>query len=599
IRDKEDSVTAEDFLVNLNELAKAGKIDPLIGRNIELEKLIRTLSRRQKNNPVLVGEPGTGKTAIVEGLARKIVYNEVPSVLKNCEIFSLVMGALIAGTNYRGDFEKRLKEVIDFLKDKPSAILFIDEIHTVIGAGTCEGNQLDASNILKPALARGQIRCIGATTYEDYKRMLSRDRAFARRLQKIDVKEPSETECVEIIKGILPEYERHHGVKYDISAVEAAVSLSAKYIHGKFLPDKAIDLIDEAGAKVRISECPGTKRIISESDIEAIISSLANIPPKTVCKDETEVLKNLSGKIKQFVYGQDEAVDKVVKAIKISRAGFGNPDKPIASFLFCGKTGVGKTELAKQLASALGISFVKFDMSEFSTKETVSKLIGTSPGYVGFEQAGMLTDAIIKEQHCVLLLDEIEKADPAIYNLLLQVMDAGTLTENSGRKADFRNVILIMTSNVGAFEAGKNSIGFNRDEQIDRISAIGGALKRSFSPEFRNRLDGIIFFNDLSLEMLEKVVRKIILRTNDALAAKNVTIVANDSAVRWISEKAMEENLGARPVERIIIREIKEKIVDEILFGGLKHGGKVLVSTDKDGIVLKLADGRKIKNEAA
>ncbi len=572
---------AEGFLLSLNRLAKEGRFDTLVGRKPELGKLVQTLSRRRKNNPILVGDPGVGKTAVVEGLSMKIVSGDIPPVLSDCEIFSLEMGGLLAGTNYRGEFEKRLKSVIDFLKERPKSILFIDEIHSVLGAGACEGSQLDACNMLKPALARGEIRCIGATSYEDYKRILSRDRAFARRLHRIDVREPSESECVEIIKGLLPEYERHHGVKYDPMAVEAAVSLSAKYINGSFLPDKAIDVIDEAGAKCRLFPSSCEKRV-SEADIELIVGGMAKIPPRTVRGDEMAILMNLSSEIRRSLFGQDEAVEKVVKAIKISRAGFGNPVKPVASMLFCGKTGVGKTELARQLARSLGVGFISFDMSEYSTKETVSKLIGTSPGYVGFEQAGMLTDAIIKEPHCVLLLDEIEKADPGIYNILLQVMDSGTLTENCGRKADFRNVILIMTSNAGAFESGKSSIGFNRDEQTDRDSAIGGALKRCFSPEFRNRLDGIVFFNDLGVEMIEKVVRKLIAQTNDALSAKSVSIVPDESAIRWIAAEAMEEKLGARPVERIIVREIKEKIVDEILFGKLKDGGELAV-TEKNG----------------
>jgi ATP-dependent Clp protease ATP-binding subunit ClpA len=576
-----------NFLINLTKLAAAGKIDELIGRKHETERIIQTLNRRRKNNPVLVGEPGVGKTAIVEGLALKIIRNEVPKSLMNCEVLSLDMGALIAGTTYRGEFEKRLKDVIESLIKKTGVILFIDEIHSVVGAGTCENSTLDASNILKPALARGELRCIGATTYEDYKKFTMKDKAFARRLQKIDVKEPSIEEAEAIITGLLPEYEKHHGVVYDSNAVKAAVSLSHKYISDRFLPDKAIDIIDEAGARNRISDS-GRKPVIGVEDIEKILSGMVNIPAKTVETDERRKLKDISENIRTMLYGQDEAVEKVVRSVKISRAGFGNGNKPVASFLFCGKSGVGKTELAKQLAEKLGINFVKFDMSEYSTRETVSKLIGTSPGYVGFEQAGMLTEALIKHPHSVVLLDEIEKADPNIYNLLLQVMDHGTLTDNTGRKADFRHSVIIMTSNVGAMESCKNGIGFNRDVATDRNDAVGHAVKKYFSPEFRNRLSGIIFFNDLDKVIVEKVVHKFIAQTNASLAEKKIRIIVNDEVVSWIAGKALAENLGARPVERIIVREIKEKIVDDVLFGKLENGGLVNVKVSDNQLILEI-----------
>lgn len=580
-----------DFLINLTKLAADGKIDELIGRKYETERIVQTLSRRRKNNPVLVGEAGVGKTAIVEGLALKIIRNEVPKSLRNCEVLALDMGALIAGTTYRGEFEKRLKDVIESLLKKPGAILFIDEIHAVVGAGTCESSTLDASNILKPALARGELRCIGATTYDDYKKFTARDKAFARRLQKIDVKEPSIEETEEIIKGLLPEYEKHHGVVYDGNAVKAAVSLSHKYISDRFLPDKAIDIIDEAGARNRISDS-GRKPVIGAEDIERIVSGMANIPAKTVETDERRKLENISESIRSMLYGQDEAVEKVVRAVKISRAGFGDGNRPVASFLFCGKSGVGKTELAKQLAEKLGISFVKFDMSEYSTRETVSKLIGTSPGYVGFEQAGMLTDALIKHPHSVVLLDEIEKADPNIYNLLLQVMDHGTLTDNTGRKADFRHSVIIMTSNIGATESGKSGIGFNRNAESDRCDAVDRAVRKYFSPEFRNRLSATIFFNDLDRSIVKRVVHKVIGQTNSALAEKNIRIIVDDKAASWIADKAFDENLGARQVERIIIQEIKEKIVDDILFGKLNKGGSVNVGLSGNQLLLGI-DGRK------
>ena len=586
-----------NFLINLTKLAAAGKIDELIGRKHETERIIQTLNRRRKNNPVLVGEPGVGKTAIVEGLALKIIRNEVPKSLMNCEVLSLDMGALIAGTTYRGEFEKRLKDVIESLIKKTGVILFIDEIHSVVGAGTCENSTLDASNILKPALARGELRCIGATTYEDYKKFTMKDKAFARRLQKIDVKEPSIEETEAIITGLLPEYEKHHGVVYDSNAVKAAVSLSHKYISDRFLPDKAIDIIDEAGARNRISDS-GRKPVIGVEDIEKILSGMVNIPAKTVETDERRKLKDISENIRTMLYGQDEAVEKVVRSVKISRAGFGNGNKPVASFLFCGKSGVGKTELAKQLAEKLGINFVKFDMSEYSTRETVSKLIGTSPGYVGFEQAGMLTEALIKHPHSVVLLDEIEKADPNIYNLLLQVMDHGTLTDNTGRKADFRHSVIIMTSNVGAMESGKNGIGFNRDVATDRNDAVGHAVKKYFSPEFRNRLSGIIFFNDLNKPVVEKVVHKFIAQTNASLAEKKIRILVNDEAISWIADKALEENLGARPVERIIVREIKEKIVDDVLFGKLENGGVVSVRVSGNQMVLEMDGLKKERTKA-
>ena len=580
-----------NFLIDLTAQAKAGKIDPLIGRLTEVERVIQILNRRKKSNVILCSEPGVGKTAIVEGLSLKISKDEVPSSIRGTQIFMLDMGALIAGTKFRGDFEQRLKAVIDKLKANPNCILFIDEMHTVLGAGGCGDSTLDAGNILKPALNKGEIRVIGATTYDEYKNHILKDKAFARRFQKIDVKEPSIAETVEILKGLLPYYESHHKVKYTPAALELAAELSAKYINDRFLPDKAIDVMDEAGARNRVDD-KTKKDVIDKDKIEEVIAMMANIPKKTVEVDAKGKLKALGDDIKSMVFGQDEAVDKVVKAIKISRAGFGNPNKPVGNFLFLGTTGVGKTELALQLSKYMGVAFHKYDMSEYSTKETVSKLIGTSPGYVGFEQAGLLTEALIKTPHAVVLLDEIEKADPSVFNLLLQVMDSGFLTDNNGRKADFRNAVLIMTSNVGSKAAGRTtaSIGFEKEGDLgDEIKeGIEKAVKDTFTPEFRNRLSGTIFFNDLSIDLMKKVVDKFVKLTNNSLVEKKIEIRLDEDARTWFATKASEQKLGARPIERLLTEHINEKLVDEILFGKLESGGNVIVSVKDDKVELEL-----------
>jgi ATP-dependent Clp protease ATP-binding subunit ClpA len=572
----------ETYTVNLNAQALAGKIDPLIGRERELERVIQTLCRRRKNNPLLVGEAGVGKTAIAEGLARRIVENTVPEILARCQVYALDMGALLAGTKYRGDFEQRLKAVLKQLVDNPNAILFIDEIHTLIGAGAASGGTLDASNLLKPALASGQMKCIGATTYNEYRGIFEKDHALSRRFQKIDVNEPSIDETVEILKGLKSRFEAHHGVKYNANALTTAAELSARYITDRHLPDKAIDVIDEAGAAQKILPKSKQKRVIGKPEIEEIIAKIARIPPKSVSTDDRTALKNLDRDLKAVVFGQDKAIDALVSAIRTARSGLGNPQKPIGNFLFSGPTGVGKTELARQLAYSLGIELVRFDMSEYMERHAVSRLIGAPPGYVGFDQGGQLTEAITKKPYCVLLLDEIEKAHPDIYNVLLQVMDHGTLTDNNGRKADFRNVIIIMTTNAGAEALTRTSIGFNPpgvsgDEMAD--------IKRMFSPEFRNRLDATISFAALDDEIILRVVDKFLMQLEEQLHEKKVDAIFTDNLRNWLAKRGFDPLMGARPMSRLIQDTIRRALADELLFGRLVNGGKVTIDIDDDGKV--------------
>ncbi len=559
------------FAMDLVARAAEGKIDPLIGRDRELARTARVLCRRRKNNPVFVGEPGVGKTALAEGLALQIHEGKVPASLRNARIYALDMGALLAGTRFRGDFEQRLKAVIAALRKQPGAILFIDEIHTVVGAGATSGGSLDASNILKPALQSGELRCIGATTYHDYKSHFERDRALARRFQKIEITEPTTEEAHEILKGLKTHYEAHHGVKYTRAAVRAAAELAAKHINDRHLPDKAIDVIDEAGAIVQMEPAETRDRVVRVKDIEEVVASIAKIPPRSVSVSDRERLETLERDLKLSVFGQDEAITTLAAAIKLSRAGLGHPEKPVGSFLFAGPTGVGKTEVAKQLASVLGIGFLRFDMSEYMEAHTVSRLIGAPPGYVGFDQGGLLTDAIRKTPHAVLLLDEIEKAHPNLFNILLQVMDHATLTDNNGRQADFRNIILIMTTNAGAQEMAAAAIGFGGRSNADKG---GKAIERLFSPEFRNRLDAIIAFASLPPPIIERVVDKFILELDAQLNEKRVFIQLTPAARRYLAEKGYDPTFGARPMARLIQTEIKRVLADEILFGRLKDGGR-------------------------
>ncbi|UDF29472.1 UNVERIFIED_ORG: ATP-dependent Clp protease ATP-binding subunit ClpA [Roseateles sp. XES5] len=577
---KQDALTA--YCVNLNQQAKDGKIDPLIGREGEVERVVQVLCRRRKNNPLLVGEAGVGKTAIAEGLAWRITEGQVPDVLADSVVYSLDMGALLAGTKYRGDFEQRLKAVLKQLKDQPNAILFIDEIHTLIGAGAASGGTLDASNLLKPALSSGAMKCIGATTFSEYRGIFEKDAALSRRFQKVDVVEPSVEQTVEILKGLKSRFEEHHSVKYALGALQAAAELSAKYINDRHLPDKAIDVIDEAGAAQMLLPVGKRRKLITEKEIEATIATMARIPPKTVSKDDEQVLAGLEKELRSVVFGQDPAIDALAAAIKMARSGLGKPDKPIGSFLFSGPTGVGKTEVAKQLAYILGIELIRFDMSEYMERHAVSRLIGAPPGYVGFDQGGLLTEAVTKKPHSVLLLDEIEKAHPDVFNVLLQVMDHGALTDNNGRKADFRNVIIIMTTNAGAETMNKSTIGFtNKREQGDEM----GDIKRLFTPEFRNRLDAIIPFGSLPTPVIHQVVQKFVMQLETQLAERNVTFDLQPEAISWLAEKGYDEKMGARPLARVIQENIKKKLADEILFGKLKKGGVVRVSvgTKEDG----------------
>jgi ATP-dependent Clp protease ATP-binding subunit ClpA len=567
------------YCVNLNKKAKNGKIDPLIGREAEVDRTIQILCRRSKNNPLYVGDPGVGKTAIAEGLARRIVQREVPEVLLNATIYALDMGALLAGTRYRGDFEERLKAVLGELESMPGAVLFIDEIHTVIGAGATSGGAMDASNLLKPALASGAIRCIGSTTYKEYRNYFEKDRALVRRFQKIDVNEPSVEDSVKILRGLKPYYERHHKVSYTADAIRAAVELSHRYIGDRKLPDKAIDVIDETGAAQMLVPENKRRKKITAKEIEAVIATMARIPPKSVSRDDKEVLKNLDRDLKTMVFGQDKAIEALVAAIKLARAGLRDPEKPIGSYLFSGPTGVGKTEVARQLARTLGIEITRFDMSEYMERHTVSRLIGAPPGYVGFDQGGLLTDAIDQHPHSVLLLDEIEKAHPDLFNILLQVMDYGKLTDHNGKSVDFRNVILIMTTNAGAAELAKPAIGFGGEM---RTGDDEEAINRLFTPEFRNRLDAVISFSPLSPEIIGRVVDKFILQLEEQLADRNVTIELDQGARQWLSEKGYDRLFGARPLGRIIQEHIKKPLAEELLFGKLTKGGIVRVTRDGD-----------------
>jgi ATP-dependent Clp protease ATP-binding subunit ClpA len=564
-----------DFCIDLNAKARAGKIDPLIGRDKELQRTIQILCRRAKNNPLYVGDAGVGKTAIAEGLARKIVEGEVPEVLKESTIYALDMGALLAGTRYRGDFEERLKAVMKELEKHEDAILFIDEIHTVIGAGATSGGALDASNLLKPALANGGIRCIGSTTYKEYRQFFEKDRALVRRFQKIDVAEPTITDAIEIMKGLRPYYEDYHKLKYTDEALTAAVELSARYISDRKLPDKAIDVIDETGASQMLLVEDERKKLIDVPEIEATIATMARIPPKSVSKSDTELLASLEGNLKTVVFGQDPAIHALASAIKLARAGLREPDKPIGSYLFTGPTGVGKTEVAKQLADTLGVEMLRFDMSEYMERHTVSRLIGAPPGYVGFDQGGLLTDGVDQHPHCVVLLDEIEKAHPDLFNILLQVMDHGKLTDHNGKSVDFRNVILIMTSNVGAQELAKSPIGFGRKrEQGDDEDAIN----RMFTPEFRNRLDAIISFAPLPPAIVRQVVEKFVLQLEGQLAERGVTIELTPEAAEWLAARGYDERMGARPLARVIQEYVKKPLADQVLFGELVNGGSVTVA---------------------
>ena len=574
----------DSYTQNLNEQVLAGKIDPVIGRDKELERVIQTLCRRRKNNPLLVGEAGVGKTAIAEGLARRIVEKSVPEVLANAVIYSLDMGALLAGTKYRGDFEQRLKAVMKKLEEQPDAVLFIDEIHTLIGAGAASGGTLDASNLLKPALSNGSLKCIGATTYQEYRGIFEKDHALSRRFQKVDVEEPSIAETVQILKGLKSRFEKHHSVKYTLGALNTAAELSAKYINDRHLPDKAIDVIDEAGAAQRILPKSKQKKVIGDKEIEDIIAKIARIPPKNISSDDRNALKTLDRDLKAVVFGQDKAIESLASAIKMARSGLGSQNKPIGSFLFSGPTGVGKTEVAKQLAYTLGIELVRFDMSEYMERHAVSRLIGAPPGYVGFEQGGLMTEAITKHPYCVLLLDEIEKAHPDIYNILLQVMDHGTLTDNNGRKADFRNVTIIMTTNAGAESLSKTTMGFTQGKQVgDEMAEI----KRLFSPEFRNRLDATVSFAPLSQEIIMRVVDKFLMQLEDQLHEKKVEASFSDKLKAYLGKKGFDPLMGARPMSRLIQDTIRRGLADELLFGKLANGGHVFVDIDdKDQITL-------------
>jgi ATP-dependent Clp protease ATP-binding subunit ClpA len=575
----------EKYASNLNKLAEEGRIDPLIGRQMEVERTIEILCRRRKNNPLYVGEAGVGKTAIAEGLARRIVEGQVPEVLADCVIYSLDMGSLIAGTKYRGDFEKRLKAVLAELRKQPGAVLFIDEIHTVIGAGAASGGVMDASNLIKPVLTNGELRCIGSTTYSEYRGIFEKDHALARRFQKIDVVEPTVPETIEILKGLRSRFEEHHKVKYTDAAIKAAAELSARHINERHLPDKAIDVIDEAGARLRLKPEAERETEVDVHHIEEVVARIARIPPKTVSSNDKEVLRNLERNLKLVIFGQDKAVETLSSAIKMARSGLGDSRKPVGSFLFAGPTGVGKTEVTRQLAIALGIEFIRFDMSEYMERHTVSRLIGAPPGYVGFDQGGLLTEAVSKHPHAVLLLDEIEKAHPDVFNLLLQVMDHGTLTDNNGRKADFRHVIIVMTTNAGAADMARASIGFMpSDNTSDGMEAI----KKMFSPEFRNRLDAVIQFGGLDETTIERVVEKLLVEIETQLEGKRVSLQLDDESRRWIAKTGYDPKMGARPMARVIQEHIKRPLAEELLFGKLVGGGTVKASVKKDGSGLDL-----------
>ncbi len=588
----------ENFTTNLNQLARVGGIDPLIGRDKELERAIQVLCRRRKNNPLLVGESGVGKTAIAEGLAWRIEQGDVPEVMADCTLYSLDIGSLLAGTKYRGDFEKRFKALLKQLEQDKNSILFIDEIHTIIGAGAASGGQVDAANLIKPLLSSGKIRVMGSTTYQEFSNIFEKDRALARRFQKIDITEPSPDETIQIINGLKTKYEAHHDVRYTAKAIRAAVELSVKYINDRHLPDKAIDVIDEAGARSRLMPASKRKKTVNVSDIESVVARIARIPEKTVSATDRDVLKNLGDRLKMLVFGQDPAIEVLTEAIKMSRAGLGQDHKPVGSFLFAGPTGVGKTEVTVQLAKALDIELLRFDMSEYMERHTVSRLIGAPPGYVGFDQGGLLTDAVIKHPHAVVLLDEIEKAHPDVFNLLLQVMDNGTLTDNNGRKADFRNVILVMTTNAGVRETERKSIGLiHQDNSPDAMDEI----KKVFSPEFRNRLDNVIWFNHLSTEVIHQVVDKFIVELQAQLDAKGVSLEVSEEARNWLAVKGYDRAMGARPMTRTVQENLKKPLANELLFGSLVDGGSVSVALDKgsDKLTYHFMSAEKLKATGA
>ena len=591
----EEATTTElEFLINLNELASNNKIDKLIGRSEEIERIVQILARRTKNNPLLVGESGVGKTAIAEGLAHLLNEKEVPEFLQESTLYSLDIGALIAGTKYRGDFEKRLKAVLSFLDNENNPILFIDEIHTIIGAGSASGGSLDVSNLLKPALGKGKLRCIGSTTFQEYRGVFNQNQALSRRFQKIDVLEPSVEDCVQILEGLKGNYESHHNVKYSYESINTAVSLSKRFLNDRFLPDKAIDLIDEAGALLNIGRKNSKQITVNQNHIEKTISKISKIPEQTISSQESTNLQKLESDLKTVIFGQDQAIHSLVNAIKLSRAGLRDDNKTIGSFLFAGPTGVGKTEITNQLANMMGIELVRFDMSEYMERHTVSRLIGAPPGYVGFDQGGLLTEAVVQNPHCVLLLDEIEKAHPDIYNLLLQIMDSGVLTDNNGRKADFRNVIVVMTTNAGADLLEKKSIGFS--DQSNESDALL-SLKKLFSPEFRNRLDEIIQFNYLPIEVILSIVDKFLTKLQAQLDARNVELIYSKKVLNWIADNGYNKEMGARPMERFITNKIKKPLVDKVLFGDLSKGGQIKVDLGKDGIVFS-AKKKTVKTKA-
>ena len=592
-----DSSALEAFTLNLNREASEGRIDPLIGRKAEVERVIQVLARRSKNNPLLVGESGVGKTAIAEGIAKLIVENKVPELVQDSTIYSLDMGALLAGTKYRGDFEKRLKQVLKELEEKSNSILFIDEIHTIIGAGATSGGVMDASNLLKPALAKNGHRFVGSTTYKEFRGIFEKDRALSRRFQKVEVMEPSVDETIKILKGLKSRFEAHHNIKYTENSLKAAAELSSRYINDRYLPDKAIDVVDEAGARQRLLPMSKRKKTISEIDVEKIVASIARVPEKTVSSSDKVSLEKLEENLKRVIFGQDQAISSLSASIKLSRAGLGIVEKPVGSFLFSGPTGVGKTEVSKQLALIMGIEFIRFDMSEYMERHTVSRLIGAPPGYVGYDQGGQLTESVTKHPHSVILLDEIEKAHPEVFNILLQVMDHGTLTDNNGRKADFRNVVLIMTTNAGAQDMSRASMGFNTQDHTSDGTEI---IKKTFSPEFRNRLDAIIPFNPLDIDVIKTVVDKFLVELQAQLDEKKVQLEVSEQARNWIADKGYDKTMGARPMQRLIQEKIKKPLAEEILFGQFSStGGVVYVDQEEDGLSLKFKESIKDKDKVS
>ena len=594
---KRDSSALEAFTLNLNREASEGRIDPLIGRREEVERVIQILARRSKNNPLLVGESGVGKTAIAEGIAKLIVENKVPELVQNSTIYSLDMGALLAGTKYRGDFEKRLKQVLKELEEKSNSVLFIDEIHTIIGAGATSGGVMDASNLLKPALAKNGLRFVGSTTYKEFRGIFEKDRALSRRFQKVEVMEPSVDETIKILKGLKSRFEDHHNIKYTENSLKAAAELSSRYINDRYLPDKAIDVVDEAGARQRLLPKSKRKKTISEIDVEKIVASIARVPEKTVSSSDKVSLEKLEENLKRVIFGQDQAISSLSASIKLSRAGLGLVEKPVGSFLFSGPTGVGKTEVSKQLALIMGIEFIRFDMSEYMERHTVSRLIGAPPGYVGYDQGGQLTESVTKHPHSVILLDEIEKAHPEVFNILLQVMDHGTLTDNNGRKADFRNVVLIMTTNAGAQDMSRASMGFNTQDHTSDGAEI---IKKTFSPEFRNRLDAIIPFNPLDIDVIKTVVDKFLVELQAQLDEKKVQLEVSEQARDWIADKGYDKTMGARPMQRLIQEKIKKPLAEEILFGQFSsRGGVVYVDQEEDGLSLKFKESIKDKDKVS